>query len=37
MKMDDRVKLTGREPPPMLTAQTVAEELGWAACRRRPS
>lgn len=33
MRMDDRVKLTGKQPPPQLTAQTVAEELGWSVSR----
>lgn len=31
--MDDRIKLTGKQPPPSLTAQTVAEELGWSVSR----
>lgn len=33
MRMDDRVRPTGKVPPPSLTAQTVAEELGWSVSR----
>lgn len=33
MRMDDLVRPTGKVPPPSLTAQTVAEELGWSVSR----